>query len=69
MHRSDPGTARRLRDGRVPRIGWAPVDPGGDACYFAHSYGADGGRHVRSGSNGVTCRHAAGTNRRERFWY
>ena len=36
-----PGTARRLRDGRVPRIGWADVEPYGDAFYFAHSYVAD----------------------------
>jgi glutamine amidotransferase len=35
-----PGRAVRLRDGRVPRIGWAPVD-GGDAFYFAHSYAAE----------------------------
>jgi imidazole glycerol phosphate synthase glutamine amidotransferase subunit len=36
-----PGRAVRLRAGRVPRIGWAPVDPGGDAYYFAHSYAAE----------------------------
>jgi imidazole glycerol phosphate synthase glutamine amidotransferase subunit len=36
-----PGRAVRLRDGRVPRIGWAPVEPGGEAFYFAHSYAAD----------------------------
>lgn len=35
-----PGRAVRLREGRVPRIGWAPVEPGGDAFYFAHSYAA-----------------------------
>jgi imidazole glycerol-phosphate synthase subunit HisH len=35
-----PGRATRLRDGRVPRIGWAPVD-GRDAFYFAHSYAAE----------------------------
>jgi imidazole glycerol phosphate synthase glutamine amidotransferase subunit len=33
------GRAVRLREGRVPRIGWAAVD-GGDAFYFAHSYAA-----------------------------
>ena len=33
------GRAVRLRVGRVPRIGWAPVD-GGDTFYFAHSYAA-----------------------------
>jgi imidazole glycerol phosphate synthase glutamine amidotransferase subunit len=36
-----PGRAVRLRDGRVPRIGWAAVDPGGEAFYFAHSYAAE----------------------------
>ena len=36
-----PGRAVRLRDGRVPRIGWAPVEPGGEAFYFAHSYAAE----------------------------
>jgi glutamine amidotransferase len=36
-----PGHARRLTEGRVPRIGWAAVDPGGDAFYFAHSFAAE----------------------------
>ena len=36
-----PGRAVRLADGRVPRIGWAPVEPGGDAYWFAHSYAAE----------------------------
>jgi imidazole glycerol-phosphate synthase subunit HisH len=36
-----PGRAVRLRNGRVPRIGWAPVEPDGAAFYFAHSYAAD----------------------------
>jgi imidazole glycerol-phosphate synthase subunit HisH len=35
------GRAFRLRDGRVPRIGWAMVEPSGEAFYFAHSYAAD----------------------------
>jgi glutamine amidotransferase len=34
-----PGRAVRLREGRVPRIGWAHVDDRG-AFYFAHSYAA-----------------------------
>lgn len=33
------GKAVRLREGRVPRIGWAPVEDRG-AFYFAHSYAA-----------------------------
>lgn len=36
-----PGRAVRIRGTRVPRIGWAPVDPGGEAYYFAHSYAAE----------------------------
>jgi imidazole glycerol phosphate synthase glutamine amidotransferase subunit len=36
-----PGRAFRLRSGRVPRIGWAPVDPDGEAFYFAHSYAVE----------------------------
>jgi imidazole glycerol phosphate synthase glutamine amidotransferase subunit len=35
-----PGRAVRLRGGRVPRIGWAVVDPGNEAFWFAHSYAA-----------------------------
>jgi len=36
-----PGRAVRLREGRVPRIGWAPVQPDGEAYWFAHSYAAE----------------------------
>jgi len=36
-----PGRAVRLSEGRVPRIGWAQVEPGGEAYYFAHSYAAE----------------------------
>jgi imidazole glycerol phosphate synthase glutamine amidotransferase subunit len=36
-----PGRAVRLRRGRIPRIGWAPVDPGGEEFYFAHSFAAE----------------------------
>jgi glutamine amidotransferase len=39
------GRAVRLREGRVPRIGWARVGDGiaaeGQAYYFAHSYAAE----------------------------
>ena len=34
------GDVVRLRDGRVPRLGWSVVEPWGDAYYFAHSYAA-----------------------------
>ena len=33
-----PGRAVRIDAGRVPRIGWAPVEPAGEAYWFAHSY-------------------------------
>jgi glutamine amidotransferase len=36
-----PGRAVRIEGGRVPRIGWAQVEPGGEAFYFAHSYAAE----------------------------
>jgi len=36
-----PGRAVRLRGGRVPRIGWATVEPGSEAFWFAHSYAAE----------------------------
>jgi imidazole glycerol-phosphate synthase subunit HisH len=36
-----PGRAVRVRAERVPRIGWASVDPEGEAYWFAHSYVAD----------------------------
>ena len=36
-----PGRAVRLRNGRVPRMGWAPVGPSDEAFYFAHSYAAE----------------------------
>jgi imidazole glycerol phosphate synthase glutamine amidotransferase subunit len=35
------GRVKRLEVGRVPRLGWAMVDPWGDAYYFAHSFFAD----------------------------
>lgn len=34
------GRAVRLDAERVPRIGWAAVDPGGETYWFAHSYEA-----------------------------
>jgi len=36
-----PGKAVRLRGGRVPRIGWAKVEPSGEAYWFAHSYAVE----------------------------
>ena len=34
------GRVERLREGRVPRLGWSVVEPWGSAFYFAHSYAA-----------------------------
>ena len=36
-----PGRAVRIRQGRVPRMGWSVVEPLGEAFYFAHSYACD----------------------------
>ena len=36
-----PGRAVRLRGERVPRIGWANVEPAGEAFWFAHSFAAE----------------------------
>jgi imidazole glycerol phosphate synthase glutamine amidotransferase subunit len=36
-----PGRSVLLREGRIPRIGWAEVDRFGEAFYFAHSYAAE----------------------------
>jgi imidazole glycerol phosphate synthase glutamine amidotransferase subunit len=46
-----PGRATRLREGRVPRIGWAEVEDRG-AFYFAHSYAAET-QHATAFSEGV----------------
>ncbi len=34
------GSVHRMTEGRVPRLGWATVEPWGEAYYFAHSYAA-----------------------------
>ncbi len=36
-----PGRAVRLQAERVPRIGWAQVEPGGETYWFAHSYACE----------------------------
>ena len=45
------GRSTRLREGRVPRMGWAEVDDRG-AFYFAHSYAAET-PHATAWSEGV----------------
>ena len=34
------GSSQLITEGRVPRLGWALVEPWGEAYYFAHSYAA-----------------------------
>ncbi len=47
------GTVTRLREGRVPRLGWEVVEPWGEAFYFAHSYAART-PYVTASADGVT---------------
>ncbi len=47
------GSVYRMSEGRVPRLGWAQVDPWGDAYYFAHSYAVQSNDAVAT-SDGVT---------------
>ena len=47
------GHVKRLEGDRVPRLGWAFVEPWGEAYYFAHSYVAASPDAVAS-SDGVT---------------
>src|SRR5258708_21595565 len=44
-----PGRAVRLRTERVPRIGWATVDPEGEGDWFAHPYAAQTRATVATG--------------------
>lgn len=54
------GRALRLREGRVPRIGWATVEPGGEAYYFAHSYAAETSTATAT-SEGIVAEARAGS--------
>jgi imidazole glycerol phosphate synthase glutamine amidotransferase subunit len=47
------GCVHRLHDGRVPRLGWARVEPWGDTYYFAHSYAVESADAVAT-SDAVT---------------
>jgi imidazole glycerol phosphate synthase glutamine amidotransferase subunit len=55
-----PGRAVRLREGRVPRIGWASVEPEGAAYWFAHSYAAETDAATAT-SEGVVAEARAGS--------
>jgi imidazole glycerol-phosphate synthase subunit HisH len=48
-----PGSVHLMRGGRVPRLGWANVEPWGDAYYFAHSFAAESPDTVAT-SDGVS---------------
>lgn len=47
------GDVRRLDSGRIPRMGWAYVEPWGDAFYFAHSFAAHSAHSIAT-SDGIT---------------
>jgi glutamine amidotransferase len=47
------GKVVRLEAERVPRLGWAVVEPWGDAYYFAHSYAAQSPDAIAT-SDGIT---------------
>lgn len=55
-----PGRAVLIREGRVPRIGWARVEPGGEAFYFAHSYAVES-TTATAYSEGIVAAAAAGS--------
>ena len=55
-----PGRAVRLRTERVPRIGWAEVEPDGEAYYFAHSYAVESPAAV-SRSEGIVAAARSGS--------
>lgn len=53
------GRVRRLREGRVPRLGWSNVEPDGSAYYFAHSFAAES-PYATATAEGVTAVVEAG---------
>ena len=56
------GRSVRLKEGRVPRIGWATVEGdhlGGSAYYFAHSYAAET-PHATAWSEGIVAEVRSG---------
>ncbi len=55
-----PGRATRVSVGRVPRIGWARVEPEGAVYYFAHSYAAQTSAAVAT-SEGIVAEARAGS--------
>jgi glutamine amidotransferase len=47
------GTVHKLDEGRIPRLGWAMVEPLNQAFYFAHSFAATSPHSVAT-SEGIT---------------
>jgi glutamine amidotransferase len=47
------GEVVRLSAERVPRLGWAMVEPWGEAYYFAHSFAAQSSDSIAT-SDGIT---------------
>jgi glutamine amidotransferase len=54
------GRAVRLREGRVPRLGWADVEPLGSSFYFAHSYACET-PHATAWSEGIVAEARVGS--------
>lgn len=54
------GRVTRLAAARVPRLGWARVEPWGDTYYFAHSFAPESPDAVAT-SEGVTVAVASGS--------
>ncbi len=54
------GRVRRIDAGRVPRIGWARVEPWGETYFFAHSYAVESPDVVAT-SDGVTAAVSRGS--------
>ncbi len=50
----------RLREGRVPRLGWADVEPLAATFYFAHSYACET-PHATAWSEGIVAEARAGS--------
>lgn len=61
-----PGSVHLITEGRVPRLGWATVEPWGESYYFAHSYAATSSAGTAT-SEGVTVAVEQGSFRGVQF--
>jgi glutamine amidotransferase len=55
-----PGRCVRLRQPRVPRMGWALVEPWNEVMYFAHSYAVESPASIAQ-SDGICAAIATGS--------